>query len=72
MRKILLILLLGIFGSFSLYAQSGSISGKVKDAENGNFLEKVKVEILGLDLVVDTDADGLNYRKRTIRLWQLP
>ncbi len=58
MRKILLILFLGIFSSFSLYAQNGSISGKVKDSESGNFLEKVKVEILGVDFTVYTDANG--------------
>ena len=44
--------------SFTLQAQTGSVSGKVKSAKDGRFLEHVQVQVLGTSKIVYTDANG--------------
>ena len=58
MKKIFLFLMLGALMSFTLQAQTGSVSGKVKSAKDGQFLEHVQVQVLGTSNMVYTDADG--------------
>ncbi|WP_372639598.1 carboxypeptidase regulatory-like domain-containing protein [Ancylomarina sp.] len=58
MKKVFLFLMLGALMSFTLQAQTGSVSGKVKSAKDGQFLERVQVQVLGTSNMVYTDADG--------------
>ncbi|MDE5423461.1 TonB-dependent receptor [Ancylomarina sp. DW003] len=58
MKKIFLFLMLGALMSFTLQAQTGSVSGKVKSAKDGHFLEHVQVQVLGTSNIVFTDANG--------------
>jgi hypothetical protein len=50
--------MLGALMSFTLQAQTGSVSGKVKSAKDGQFLERVQVQVLGTSNMVYTDANG--------------
>jgi hypothetical protein len=58
MKKIFLFLILGVMTSFGLYAQTGSVSGKVKNGELGQLMEGVQVQLLGTNKLVYTNAEG--------------
>ncbi|WP_282125884.1 carboxypeptidase-like regulatory domain-containing protein [Marinifilum flexuosum] len=58
MKKILLFLLMGVLSSFALHAQTGNVSGKVRNSVDRNYLSQVKVEVLGTSLSTYTDAEG--------------
>ncbi|WP_321280053.1 carboxypeptidase-like regulatory domain-containing protein [Marinifilum fragile] len=58
MKKILLFLLMGVLSSFALHAQTGNVSGKVRNSVDRNYLSQVKVEVLGTNLSTYTDAEG--------------
>ena len=58
MKKIFLFLIMGALMSFTLQAQTGSVSGKVKSAKDGQFLERVQVQVLGTSSVVFTGTNG--------------
>ncbi len=58
MKKFLLFLILGTLMSFTLQAQTGSVSGKVKSAKDGRFLEQVQVQVLGTSITVFTNTEG--------------
>ncbi|WP_321310744.1 carboxypeptidase-like regulatory domain-containing protein [Marinifilum fragile] len=58
MKKILLFLLMGVLSSFVLHAQTGNVSGKVRNSVDRNYLSQVKVEVLGTNLSTYTDAEG--------------
>lgn len=58
MKKIFLFLILGLMTSFGLYAQTGSVSGKVKNGELGQLMEGVQVQLLGTNKLVYTNAEG--------------
>ena len=44
--------------SFTLQAQTGTVSGKVKSAKDGQYLEHVQVQVLGTSNWVYTDENG--------------
>ncbi|MFA8436487.1 MAG: carboxypeptidase regulatory-like domain-containing protein [Marinifilaceae bacterium] len=58
MKKIFLLCLVGILSSFGLYAQNGSVSGKIKTSHDGKYLQGVHVKVLGTTNFTQTDAEG--------------
>jgi len=60
MKKKFLLCLIGIISSLGLYAQNGSISGKIKDTQTGKFIPSVQVKILGSTLVTSDENGHFN------------
>lgn len=58
MKKKLFYAILGLVTSFSLYAQNGTIRGKIVDDSNGETLIGVNVVIAGTTIGTSTDLDG--------------
>lgn len=59
MRKILLFLFLGVcFGVGQVFAQQGTVSGKVTSADDGTPLPGVSVKVKGSTSGISTDPDG--------------
>lgn len=58
MKKILLFLVMGVLSTFALHAQTGNVSGKVRNSADRNYLSQVKVEVLGTNLSTFTDTEG--------------
>ena len=57
LKQILLLLIIGLFSSFSLLAQSGTVKGKVTDASNNEPIAFASVLIYGTQTGATTDID---------------